>query len=397
MNPFKEKSKILITCPLRTLPFLKKEVEGLGFPISREDRMSIETEGTMTDCMKLNLYLRTGHRVLYLLKKFRATGPDELYKEVIKIDWENHLDEDGYFSIISEVENAEILDTRFASLKCKDAIADRMTKQCGKRPDSGPDRHKTVIYLYWKNEEAVVYLDSSGETIAKHGYRKIPFKAPLQESLACAIIAATVWDGRSHFINPMCGSGTLAIEAAMIAVNKAPGLLRSNFGFMHIKGFDAEAWESLRREARLNTRKDTGVKIIATDLDQKALDAAMKNAMTAGVNHLIEFKRCDFRETPVPEGPGVVVLNPEYGERLGEEKELEIIYKEIGDFFKNKCKGYTGYVFTGNFSLAKKVGLKAKRRIEFYNGKIDCRLLEFELYEGSRKKPKGEEGEQEDV
>lgn len=390
MNPFELKSKILITCPLRVQPFLKTEVELLNYPIVKEDRMSIETEGTFTDCMKLNLYLRTGHRVLYALKKFKANDPDELYDEVIKIDWETYMTEDGYFSVISEVDNPTILDTRFASLKCKDAIADRMTEKFGRRPDSGPDRHKTVIFLYWKNDDATIYLDSSGETIAKHGYRKIPFKAPLQESLACAIIAATGWDGTTHFINPMCGSGTLAIEAAMIAVNKAPGLLRTNFGFMHIKGYNQDVWDGLRREARLKTGKQLQGKIIATDIDEIALDAANKNAMTAGVNHLIEFKKCDFRETPVPQGPGVVVLNPEYGERLGNEKELEDIYKEIGDFFKNKCKGYLGYVFTGNFSLAKKIGLKTKRRIEFYNGKIDCRLLEYELYEGTRKKIKSE-------
>jgi putative N6-adenine-specific DNA methylase len=232
---------------------------------------------------------------------------------------------------------------------------------------------------------ATIYLDTSGDTIAKHGYRKIPFKAPLQESLAAAIILASKWDRKQNFLNPMCGSGTLAIEAAMLAVNKAPGLLRSNFGFIHIKGFNNDQWEEMRRDARLKTLRKTGGKIIATDISQPAIDAALKNAMTAGVNHLIEFKKCDFRETDVPGNGGVVIINPEYGERLGEESELEFVYKEIGDFFKKKCKGYTGYVFTGNLNLAKKIGLKSKRRIEFYNGNIDCRLLEYELYEGTRK------------
>lgn len=391
MNPFTTATKIQITCPLRMSSYLAHEVQALGFEIKNTDRMSVETWGTLSDCMKLNLWLRTGHRVLYRLKEFKASGPDELYKEVIKIDWENYLDEDGYFSVISAVENEEIVDTRFANLRCKDAIADRMTKRMGQRPDSGPERNKAVIYLYWKEEQATIYIDTSGDTIAKHGYRKIPFKAPLQESLAAAIILAGKWDGKTNFINPMCGSGTLAIEAAMIAVNKAPGLLRTNFGFMHIKGFDANVWEEMRREARLKTLRKVEGKIIATDLDQEAVDVATKNAMTAGVNHLIEFQQCDFRESPVPEGGGVVVINPEYGERLGEESELEVVYKEIGDFFKKNCKGYTGYVFTGNLLLAKKIGLKTKRRIEFFNGTIDCRLLEFELYEGTRKIKTNEE------
>lgn len=391
MNLFKEKSNILITCPLRLAPYLKKEVEDLGFPVIKEDRMSIETEGTLNDCMKLNLYSRTGHRVLYLLKRFKASGPDDLYKEIIKIGWEEYLDKDGYFSVISSVENDSILDSRFANLKCKDAIADRMTQKAGRRPDSGPERDKTVIYLYWKDSFASIYIDSSGDTIAKHGYRKIPFKAPLQETLACGLILASKWDKDTAFVNPMCGSGTLAIEAAMIAIDKAPGLLRSNFGFMHITGYDKEVWESLRTEARNKTKSHPAGKIIATDHSELAIEAAIKNAMTAGVDHLIEFKECDFRETPLPEGPGVVMLNPEYGERLGEEEELEGVYKDIGDFFKQKCKGYTGYIFTGNFSLAKKIGLKAKRRIEFFNGTIDCRLLEYELYEGTRKPKKTED------
>jgi putative N6-adenine-specific DNA methylase len=385
MEPFKTVSKIQITCPLRMSPYLAEEVRALGYEIKKESRMSIETEGTLSDCMKLNLWLRTGHRVLYELKNFSAAGPDDLYREILKIEWENYLDPDGYFSVISSVENEEILDTRFASLKCKDAIADRMTKKTGRRPDSGPERNKAVIYLYWKEGMATIYLDTSGDTIAKHGYRKIPFKAPLQESLAAAIILASKWDRKQNFLNPMCGSGTLAIEAAMLAVNKAPGLLRSNFGFIHIKGFNNDQWEEMRRDARLKTLRKTGGKIIATDISQPAIDAALKNAMTAGVNHLIEFKKCDFRETDVPGNGGVVIINPEYGERLGEESELEFVYKEIGDFFKKKCKGYTGYVFTGNLNLAKKIGLKSKRRIEFYNGNIDCRLLEYELYEGTRK------------
>lgn len=388
MDPFITKSNILITCPLRIVPYLKKEVDELGFPVLSENRMSIQTEGTLTDCMRLNLYLRTGHRVLYLLKQFKAVNPDDLYKEIVKISWENYLDPDGYFSIISAVENENILDTRFANLKSKDAIADRMTKSVGVRPDSGPERNKTVIYLYWKDEEASIYIDSSGDTIAKHGYRKIPFKAPLQETLACAIILASEWDKESNFINPMCGSGTLAIEAAMIAVDKAPGLLRSNFGFMHIKGYSAQIWESLRSEARLKTQKQPKGKIIATDISELAIEAAIRNATTAGVNHLIDFQQCDYKESPIPDGGGVVILNPEYGERLGEETELEAVYKEMGDFFKQKCKGYLGFIFTGNFSLAKKIGLKAARRIEFFNGQIDCRLLKYELYEGTRKQPK---------
>ena len=384
-NLFDTSSRIVITCPKKITPYLRKELEDLSFPIDSESMMSIETHGTLSDCMKLNLHLKTATRVLYHIKSFPAKDPNDLYTEVKKIPWEEYVEEDGYISVVSHSDNPEINDSRFPNLKCKDAIVDRLMELKGRRPDSGPDKNKAVLYLYWKDNEGSMYIDSSGEIIAKHGYRKIPFKAPLQESLASAIIMASKWDKNSHFINPMCGSGTLAIEAALIAQGRAPGLLRSNFAFMHIKGFPSEAWEMMRREARLSSRKELSFKIIASDMDEEAISVSKKNAATAGVDHLIDFIVCDFKETPVPEGSGVVVLNPEYGERLGEEEELEGTYKAIGDFFKTNCKGYTGYIFTGNMNLAKKIGLKAKRKIEFYNSKIECRLMEYELYAGSRR------------
>jgi putative N6-adenine-specific DNA methylase len=384
INLFNSTSKIVITCPKRMSVWLKAELLDLGYFNLEESHMSVSLQGTLQDCMKLNLFLRTGHSILFQVKEFYAKTPEDLYKEMVAIPWEEYIDVNGYFSVTSFSDNPEILDSRFPNLKCKDAIADRITSKKGSRPNSGSDRNKTVINLHWRDDRAAIYIDTSGETIAKHGYRKIPFKAPLQESLAAALILASKWDKHSNFINPMCGSGTLAIEAALIAQNRAPGLLRSNFGFMHILGFDLQPWEEMRREARLSSKK-IDFKIIATDLNEDAIQAAQRNAATAGVDHVIEFICCDFRETPIPEGGGVVMINPEYGERLGEVDELRVLYKEIGDFFKKSCSGYTGYVFTGNLDLGKQVGLKPKRKIEFYNSKIDCRLLEFELYSGTKK------------
>ncbi|HSZ25413.1 MAG TPA: hypothetical protein VK766_06845 [Cytophagaceae bacterium] len=385
INLFKSTSKIVITCPKRMSLWLKEELSLLGYSNTEDGHMSVSLQGTLKDCMKLNLFLRTGHSVLFQIKEFYAKTPEDLYKVMITIPWEDYIDPNGYFSVTSFSDNPEILDSRYPNLKCKDAIADRITSKKGYRPNSGPERNKTVLNLHWREDRASIYIDTSGETIAKHGYRKIPFKAPLQESLAAALILASKWDKNSPFINPMCGSGTLAIEAALMAQNRAPGLLRSNFGFMHLLGFDSLEWEEMRRQARLATKKHIDFKIIATDLNEDAIQAAQRNAATAGVDHVIDFICCDFRETPIPEEGGVVMINPEYGERLGEVTELQTIYKEIGDFFKKSCSGYTGYVFTGNLDLGKQVGLKPKRKIEFYNSKIDCRLLEFELYQGTKK------------
>lgn len=280
--------------------------------------------------------------------------------------------------------NEKILNTQFANVRAKDAIVDRLKDKTGTRPDSGPLRDQMVVFLHWQENQASIYLDTSGETISKHGYRKIPGKAPMNESLAAATILASNWKPNQAFINPMCGSGTLAIEAACIAANKAPGLNREKFGFHYIKGFDLETWEKLKEEA-IQNEKPIECEIIAGDNSRMAIQAAKQNAEEAGVADAITFEKKDFRDSTIPEGEGVVFLNPEYGERLGEEKELENVYAQIGDFFKRDCKGKTGYIFTGNLNLAKKIGLRTKRRIPFMNAKIECRLLEYELYAGTKK------------
>lgn len=386
MSFWTRKSRIVITCAKGVPPFLKQEVLSLGFPILSAGMAEVETEGTMEDTQKLNLFIRTGQRVLFLLESFGARTPDELYKRMSRISWEEYIQEDGYLSVTSSVFNPTINDSRFANVKCKDAIVDRIKEKKGRRPDTGPERNKIVVHLHWRGNTGQVFLDTSGEPLSRRGYRMIPLKAPMQETLAAAAILSTGWTGDGSFINPMCGSGTLAIEAALIALERAPGLLRSNFGFMHLKGFDEPSWKVLRRKIRAEAKDRLNGRIVATDISQQSVEAAKKNAMTAGVDRFIEFGVCDFSETPIPNGGGMVILNPEYGERLGEAGELKEIYKRIGDFFKKKCQGYEGYLFTGNFDLAKRVGLRTKRRILFYNGPIECRLLEYDLYEGSRRK-----------
>ncbi len=430
MSIWQKKSKILVTCPKGVSPYLKEEIEALNFPVLDQWDAAIRTEGTLQDTMILNLYLRTAQRVLYQLDKFIVDAPETLYKKINALPWENLLHASGpgaYFCVTSVADNPSITDSRFVNVKVKDAIADRMRDQCGCRPDSGPDKNNAVVHVYWRNNQADVYLDTSGERLSLRGYRNIPLLAPLQENLAAAIITATGWKGDSHFINPMCGSGTLAIEAALIALNRAPGLLRNNYGFIHIKEFPQDEWQELRKKARAASRKQLPAGIIATDISREAVAAARQNAQTAGVDHLIEFNICPFERTSVPERGGIIVVNPPYGERMNadlkkpaaktfrheketvaqgrkiilrkssdrlmrvkrigerEIRKLEATYQGIGDFFKKTGDGYRGYIFTGNLDMIKKVGLRTKQRIILYNGDIECRLLEYELYKGSLK------------
>ena len=390
MNP-KDKSTILVTCSPGLVEYLRAEVEALGYSVTSAGTVDVELQGNLHDAMRLNLYLRTAYNVLYLLRSFPCDTPDELYRKVRQMSWEEIIDPAEYVSVVTRVDTPTIDNTMFAGLRVKDGIVDRILKQTGSRPNSGKERDNVVVQLYWKQKTCKLYLNTSGQKISDRSYRKVMTDAPMRESLAAALIMATGYDGTQPLVCPMCGSGTLPIEAALIATHRVPALLRTNFGFMHTKWYDESAWQTMRAEAGKQGKKRGGktefkpAPIIATDIDSWAVEAAKRNAQTAGVDHLIQFEKCDFAETEIPEVSGIVVMNPEYGIRMGKTKELEETYSRIGDFFKQKCSGYTGYIFTGNMDLAKKVGLRTSRRIPFFNGGIECRLLKYELYTGTRK------------
>lgn len=386
MNVFTTSSAIVITCHKRITPYLEQEIKDLGYAVDETFVTGVIINGTINDTIKLNLNVRCASQVLYNLKRFTAENADDIYNELVSFPWENILPENGYFSVTSNVNNPTINNSLFANLRVKDAVVDRIRNIGKERPSTGSDLVGTVIHLFWKNDEATIYLDTSGDSLARHGYRKIPGLAPMLEGLAAATIYATRWDKVSPFVNPMCGSGTLAIEAALIATKRVPGLFRNNYAFMHIKEYDESVYIKEKEIINNQIIQVEGLKIIATDISERAIENSKLNAIAAGVENIIDFEVCDFQETNIPESEtAVMMINPEYGDRLGDEVELEDTYSLIGDFMKKKCKGYYGYVFTGNLELAKKIGLKAKRRIEFYTSTIDCRLLEYELYSGTRK------------
>ncbi|MFW5488566.1 MAG: THUMP domain-containing class I SAM-dependent RNA methyltransferase [Desulfovibrio sp.] len=381
-------SSILVTCPKGMAPYLEQEMKALGYATEQLDA-GVRTTGTLADCMRLNLHLRCGHRVHYRLKRFGAMHPDMVYNETNSMPWEEIMRPDGYLSVHCNVSHPSIRDSRFANVRVKDAIADRFMANNGIRPDSGPDEGKGVcIFLYWRGKKAELFLDTTGTPLPKRGYRTRPHRAPMQETLAASVILGTGWKPDTHFINPMCGSGTLAIEAGLMACNIAPGLLRQDFAFRHLLDFDQEKWEEMRSEARKAMLPTPPARIIATDIDPLAIEAARDNAEQAGLADAIEFSVCDFRETEVPPAPGAVVVNPEYGERLGTQENLEEIYAALGDFLKHQCSGYIAGIFTGSRLLAKHIGLRSKSRAPFYNAKIPCTLFRYEMWTGSLKENK---------
>src|SRR5690606_35613334 len=293
MEVFNSPGKVIIICNRRLSPYLAQEVSALGFDIVRSFNTGVEVKATVNECIRLNLNLRVASQVLYEIKSFRAFDAEELYKNLVVIPWEELLPFDGYFSVTSHVHNETITTPLFANVKVKDAIVDRIKDKKGLRPNSGPELSKAVIHLHWMDDRAEIFLDTSGETLAKHGYRKHPGKAPMLEALAASTIMATNWDGKSPFINPMCGSGTLAIEAALFAQKRMPGLQRMNYSFMHVLGYNEDVFFEERRLLKEKTDKTNLPFIVASDISDEAIEIARQNARTAGVEHLIQFEVCD--------------------------------------------------------------------------------------------------------
>lgn len=402
---------IIISCAKQLSQWTEREVVAMGYEPIEVTENTVVVRGDMRDVMRLNLFLRTAHRVLVPLLRTTCRNIRDLYEAVRSIDWENQLEPDGYFSVSSVVHNFTIRDTRIPSLYTKDAIVDRMREKCQRRPDSGGENIGAAVFVYWEKNEAIIYLDTSGEPLSKRGYRKIPGSAPMQETLAAACIMAMGWNKRSPFLSPMCGSGTPAIEAAMMAMNRAPGALKGHFAFQSIKDYSRiipgesaptvaprqhagaspeQIWKELVLEAKAQETTTDLPKIVATDISPEAVENAHSNAIAAGVAPYIDFKACDFADTPIPPtSRGVVFFNPEYGIRLGDPKELAPVYERIGTFMNECCRGWTGALITGNPDLARLVNLYYKTRIPFFNGPIDCRLF---LYEGCELKGQNIDG-----
>lgn len=375
-----EPSLLVITCSFGVAPVLAQELSDLGFRVGTVADSFVESEGTLADCMRLNLHLRTGHRVLYALNKFPCRNCDQLYDEAYQIPWERYLDPDGYFSVDRAVRTPSIRNNQYPALKLKDAIADRMRAKYGRRPNSGNERTDACVFLHWFGSQAAIYLDTTGESLSFRGYRKRSSDAPLRESLAAALILASRWDPATPFLNPMCGCGTLAIEALWMAQNRAPALFRENFAFMHLLCFEPEAWTHLRSEAliRYTESKNIPVRVYASDIEPDMVEATRENAEIAQVADCLALECCDVFSAPHPATTdGVALLNPPYGGRIGDPSALLETYRSVGGFLAQaQADGYRGYLFTGNPELCEQAELTADCSRVFYSGDLSCTLLE---------------------
>ncbi len=385
------------------------ELKRLGAENIEQSFGGVYFEGGNELLYRANLQLRTATRILVPLRDFAAKTPEMLYDQVRRIKWETYLNPEMTFAVDCTIAGSKTLrrglegsgenlprprlptdpeplrerlnNSRFAALKVKDAIVDQLRLKQGARPNIDAQAPDIQVVAYLHGGRCILSLDSSGASLHERGYRLRDAGAPLKETLAAAIIELSGWDPNTPFIDPMCGSGTLPLEAGLKALNIAPGLFRERFGFFSWPDFDEALWTRVVDEARAGINRKIVAPIVGFDHDSEAVATALENSKRAGLTKLVHFERRGLESlVPVGDVPGTVIVNPPYGERLGEVEELKNLYAMLGDLFKQRMKGYTAYIFTGNLELAKHVGLRATRRIELFNGPIDCRLLKYELY-----------------
>lgn len=367
------------TCARGVEEILAGELGALGMQGVATDRGGVRFSGTITDCWRANLWLRTANRVMVPLASFPCDSPQTLYDGVRNIPWHEYLTPAMTLAVDCSLRDSVLTHSHNTALKAKDAIVDVVRDRFGSRPSIDTRNPSLRVNIHLLKNRCTVSLDSSGTPLDKRGYRLERNEAPLRETLASAIVLATGWNGTVPLSDPLCGSGTILIEAALIASRRPPGMGRE-FGFEKWPGFDQVAWKRVLDEAKGNVLDRLGVPVIGSDSDGRTIATARRNAERAGVRDLIALTRYDMADFTPPPGAGVIICNPPYGERMGEVEELKPFYRSIGDLFKQRCKGNTAWIFTGSQELSKHVGLKATRRIPLWNGPVECRLLKYELY-----------------
>lgn len=366
------------TCARGLEPVLAGELAALGAGTVEPGRGGVTFQGDSALLYRACLWLRTAVRVLRPVREFDVRNSDELYDAVRAINWSDWMTPDQTLAVDCNVRDSGLTHSQYAARRVKDAICDQFLERVGRRPSVDPDQPMIGLNLHVSKDHAVLSLDSSWSSLHKRGYRPIQTIAPLNEALAAGLLLRANWTPGTPLVDPMCGSGTFCIEAAWIALNRPPGLTRKWFAFQGWPDFDRTLWNAIRDDARAAVRKELPAPIGGSDVRQDALELARANARAAGVGHLLTLQRLELRDARPPSGaPGVLICNPPYGERIGEEEELIGLYARIGAAAKEFWPGWRLLVFTSNTMLAKKVGLKVVHKEPFFNGSLECFLWEF--------------------
>lgn len=363
---------------------LAGELVALGANNVKTERRAVSFMGDKQLLYRANLCLRTASRVLVPIMTFKAKDADAVYEQVKQLDWSQYMTLQTGFQIDATVYSETFRHSRYVTYRVKDAIADWWNEREGKRPSvrlSDPD---LMLNVHIANETVTLSLDSSGESLHKRGYRVANTEAPINEALAAGMLLIAGWKGETDFYDPMCGSGTLLIEAALIAQNIAPGIFRKGFAFERWRDFDKDLFEFVYNDD--SQERPFTHHIYGSDASYYAVQAALKNIKAAGQQRCIEVKQIRLQEIKrETQTPALVMVNPPYGERLAQDKDVLRLYADIGTTFKHQFAGATAWIISSNEDALKCIGLKPSKRIHLMNGELDCLFNQYELFAGERK------------
>ena len=374
---------------------LQEELKELGYDKTEKLNRAVQVQGGWEDVYRLNYRCRLAISVLVEVASFYIQKEKDLYDEAKKIDWTSFFEMEKTFAVKGAVFSNLFTHTQYPFLLVKDAIADVFRDKFDARPNVNIKAPQVMFDVYIKEKSVTVSLNTSGIPLFQRGYRQEVGDAPMNEVLAAGLLRLSNWDKKSPLIDPMCGSGTLAIEAALLAADIPSMVERQHYAFKNFKSFDAEAWEKVQNE--VNRRPiDLGFKIFASDIDAGMLQKAKRNSRMAPIGNMISFTVKDVFELEPPSEKGLLICNPPYGERMGENEDIAELYQKLGDAFKNSFVGYDCWVISSNIDAIKNVGLKASKKIKVFNGNLECSFREFKVFEGSKKIKKPTEKEEKD-
>ncbi len=362
---------------------LAKELIALGANDVELGRRMVSCKGDLAFLYKANLHVRTAIRFLVPIAHFKAKNTDQLYQQVKMIEWEKYLDTKTSFLIDSTIYSDDFINSQFASYRVKDAIADYFVEKTGKRPSVSISNPDLMINVHISQTHCTISLDSSGESLHKRGYKVSQTEAPINEVLAAGILLLAGWDGKSDFVDPMCGSGTFLVEAALIALNIPPGIFRKSFGFEKWKNFNKDLFDDLYNDD--SSEQDFSFRIFGSDISPKAIKTAEENIKSAGLSKYVSLQVKPIHEfEKLNDDKALVVTNPPYGKRLNPDS-LFKIYEDLGRILKFKFTGCNAWVISSDEKCLAHIGMKPSSKISLFNGDIDCLLFGYEIFEGKRK------------
>lgn len=385
----KNSQNYFATCPRGLEPVLQAELEALGAAAIKTVDGGAGFSGDVSLSWKANLESRVATRVLWRVGQTAYASEDDIYNAALKLQWPSWFDVDRTIMVKVTAVKCPLKSLEFITLKIKDAVCDKFRQACDQRPSVDTREPDVRIHAYLTTNECQFYVDTSGAALFQRGFRQSSVDAPLKENLAAGIIKLTGWQPGAPFLDPMCGSGTFLIEAALMALDIAPGSKRS-FGFEKLKNFDAAAWQSIKQAAQKRAKPASPMLIFGSDSDFRAVRAAKQNLEAAGLSNVVQVQQLDVLESPAPALPegttGTLLSNPPYGERIGEEDELAALYPQLAASLKRNFSGWNAFFLTSDLRMPKLMRLLPSRKTPLFNGSLECRLFEFRMVAGSNRK-----------